>query len=53
MSILPVGQSGGKAEDNTTRAMLPSKAPMMMKPKWHAPWKLYRVISGIVFFPFF
>lgn len=22
------------------------KAPSMAKPKWHAPWKLYRVISG-------
>ena len=22
------------------------KAPVMPKPKWHAPWKLYRVISG-------
>ncbi|XP_012277006.1 pleiotropic regulator 1 [Orussus abietinus] len=27
--------------------MLPQKkAPSMTKPKWHAPWKLYRVISG-------
>jgi len=22
------------------------KAPIMPKPKWHAPWKLFRVISG-------
>lgn len=22
------------------------KAPSMPKPKWHAPWKLYRVIAG-------
>lgn len=22
------------------------KAPTMPKPKWHAPWKLYRVIAG-------
>jgi len=22
------------------------KAPVMPKPKWRAPWKLYRVISG-------
>lgn len=35
-----------KAEDNTVRALLPSKASMIIKPKWHAPWKLYRVISG-------
>ncbi|XP_014242710.1 pleiotropic regulator 1 [Cimex lectularius] len=24
----------------------PRKAPAMPKPKWHPPWKLYRVISG-------
>lgn len=24
----------------------PKKAPTIPKPKWHAPWKLYRVISG-------
>lgn len=26
--------------------VLPRKAPAMPKPKWHAPWKLFRVISG-------
>ncbi|EFO21965.2 hypothetical protein LOAG_06522 [Loa loa] len=36
----------GRSEDNTMRAMLPARAPVMVKPKWHAPWKLYRVISG-------
>lgn len=36
----------GRAEDNTIRALLPSRANYMIKPKWHAPWKLYRVISG-------
>ena len=25
---------------------LKRKAPTMPKPQWHAPWKLYRVISG-------
>ncbi|KAJ2951235.1 hypothetical protein O0L34_g5634 [Tuta absoluta] len=25
---------------------LPRKPPTMPKPKWHAPWKLFRVISG-------
>ncbi|CAB3397737.1 unnamed protein product [Caenorhabditis bovis] len=45
LPLIPVGQSQ-KSEDNTTRSLLPSRAPMMMKPKWHAPWKLYRVISG-------
>ena len=27
-------------------SIIPRKAPSMPKPKWHAPWKLYRVISG-------
>uniref|UniRef100_A0A1I7U784 Pleiotropic regulator 1 n=1 Tax=Caenorhabditis tropicalis TaxID=1561998 RepID=A0A1I7U784_9PELO len=45
LPLVPLG-SNSKAEDNTTRSLLPSKAPMMMKPKWHAPWELYRVISG-------
>ncbi|CAD6196397.1 unnamed protein product [Caenorhabditis auriculariae] len=45
LPLLPVG-SQSKAEDNTTRSLLPSRAPMMMKPKWHAPWVLYRVLSG-------
>uniref|UniRef100_A0AC35EY31 Pleiotropic regulator 1 n=1 Tax=Panagrolaimus sp. PS1159 TaxID=55785 RepID=A0AC35EY31_9BILA len=31
--------------DNTVKAMLPSRE-RMVKPQWHAPWKLYRVLSG-------
>ncbi|XP_056632379.1 pleiotropic regulator 1 [Diorhabda carinulata] len=27
-------------------ANIMKKAPTMPKPKWHAPWKLYRVIAG-------
>ncbi|CAI5453576.1 unnamed protein product [Caenorhabditis angaria] len=48
LPLVPLGgsSSSGKPEDNTTRSLLPSKAPMMMKPKWHAQWKLYRVITG-------
>ncbi|VDM84062.1 unnamed protein product [Strongylus vulgaris] len=46
LSTLPVGSSSSRAEDNTNRSLLPLRAPMMVKPKWHAPWKLYRVISG-------
>lgn len=26
--------------------LIPKKVPSIPKPKWHAPWKLYRVISG-------
>ncbi|CAK8686552.1 unnamed protein product [Clavelina lepadiformis] len=29
-----------------TRPIVPRKAQIMPKPRWHAPWKLYRVISG-------
>ncbi|KJH46025.1 WD domain, G-beta repeat protein [Dictyocaulus viviparus] len=46
LSSLPVGTTNARTEENTTRALLPLRAPMMVKPKWHAPWKLYRVISG-------
>lgn len=42
LSTLP--QKG--AQDNSIRAMLPSKASLICKPKWHPPWKLYRVIAG-------
>ncbi|XP_076635946.1 transport and golgi organization 4 [Colletes latitarsis] len=37
--------SGSNAVNNAT-AIPQKKAPSMAKPKWHAPWKLYRVISG-------
>lgn len=35
-------------QQNTTSQLqlIPKKAPSIPKPKWHAPWKLYRVISG-------
>ncbi|GAB0096310.1 pleiotropic regulator 1 [Sergentomyia squamirostris] len=37
----PFGQStGGQVQ------LIPKKAPTIPKPKWHPPWKLYRVISG-------
>ncbi|KAK0165976.1 hypothetical protein PV328_004442 [Microctonus aethiopoides] len=33
--------------NNTNALTFPQKKnPSMAKPKWHAPWKLYRVISG-------
>ncbi|XP_067943821.1 pleiotropic regulator 1-like [Watersipora subatra] len=28
------------------KMLIPKKAPTIPKPQWHAPWKLYRVISG-------
>jgi len=40
-----VQASGKGAEDFTIKAMLPTREKLL-KPTWHAPWKLYRVISG-------
>ncbi|OAD58867.1 Pleiotropic regulator 1, partial [Eufriesea mexicana] len=37
--------SGGNAL-NIALLIPQKKTPSMAKPKWHAPWKLYRVISG-------
>ncbi|XP_059619295.1 pleiotropic regulator 1 [Phlebotomus argentipes] len=46
-ALVPVAQStpfsqppGGQVQ------LIPKKAPTIPKPKWHPPWKLYRVISG-------
>ncbi|XP_034043304.1 LOW QUALITY PROTEIN: pleiotropic regulator 1 [Thalassophryne amazonica] len=33
-------------EGGGTRNSLMRKAPVMPKPQWHPPWKLFRVISG-------
>lgn len=41
-SLVPVTQNNSSA----ALAIPQKKAPSMAKPKWHAPWKLYRVISG-------
>lgn len=51
-STKPVGTeqyiSGGNQQVATINQtqLQPKKAPTIPKPKWHAPWKLYRVISG-------
>ncbi|XP_076165718.1 transport and golgi organization 4 [Ptiloglossa arizonensis] len=43
--MMTQANSGGNAMNNTV--VIPQKkTPSMAKPKWHAPWKLYRVISG-------
>lgn len=34
------------AAGSTVQSIMPRRATTMPKPKWHAPWKLYRVISG-------
>jgi len=41
MAVGGGGQTGGHHQQLATR-----KSPAMPKPTWHAPWKLYRVISG-------
>jgi len=42
-SLLPLDPSrGGSAQG----ALVPRRPAAMPKPNWHAPWKLYRVISG-------
>ncbi|XP_034490554.1 pleiotropic regulator 1 [Drosophila innubila] len=40
---MPGNSSGGGASNVQ---LIPKKAPSIPKPKWHAPWKLSRVISG-------
>lgn len=45
-ALVSKGNAKAKPEDNSVRALLPSKANLLVKPTWHAPWKLYRVISG-------
>lgn len=46
--VLPPSQALVAISDNTknSQALMPRKAPTMPKPKWHPPWKLFRVISG-------
>jgi len=43
-AIVPVKTDKEKQEEKIKIAQ--RKAPVMPKPKWRAPWKLYRVISG-------
>lgn len=38
INLNPSGTVGGQ--------LMVRKAPSMPKPKWHPPWKLFRVISG-------
>ncbi|XP_011314163.1 pleiotropic regulator 1 [Fopius arisanus] len=43
----PVSSTLVPSNSSSNTVALPvKKAPTMAKPKWHAPWKLYRVISG-------
>ncbi|EDV92210.1 pleiotropic regulator 1 [Drosophila grimshawi] len=40
------GVGGGVGSGASNVQLIPKKAPTIPKPKWHAPWKLSRVISG-------
>jgi len=40
------GGTGSSAGAQSSTQLAIRKAPSMPKPAWHAPWKLYRVISG-------
>jgi len=44
------GSTGGTGHSNVenpnTKALQPKRQMTMPKPDWHAPWKLFRVISG-------
>lgn len=42
----PRGNNFQLAHSGEPFALQPKKAPTIPKPKWHSPWKLYRVISG-------
>lgn len=49
-SLVPVSANAlamsGGAGSMSLSAINARKAPSMPKPKWHPPWKLFRVISG-------
>lgn len=56
-ALVPVQGKGGDSQfsggnmqlaisNGEQMTLQPKKAPSIPKPKWHAPWKLYRVISG-------
>lgn len=57
-ALVPVQSSQSSTSDGFTQSgkqqivpsqqlqLQPKKAPTIPKPKWHAPWKLARVISG-------
>lgn len=42
----PVYATSSAPSTTSNLQLIPKKAPTIPKPKWHAPWKLYRVISG-------
>lgn len=45
-TVVAIPTGGGGNIGSGAITIPPKKTPSMAKPKWHAPWKLYRVISG-------
>lgn len=50
-AVVPYTEGGLMHQNQTSNtptqlANIMKKAPTMPKPKWHPPWKLYRVIAG-------
>jgi pleiotropic regulator 1 len=47
-ALVPFPNSGAivPIQQNNPVAIMPRKTSAMPRPKWHPPWKLYRVISG-------
>ncbi|XP_017139156.1 pleiotropic regulator 1 [Drosophila miranda] len=43
---MPNNGNGPGSNGASNLQLIPKKAPTIPKPKWHAPWKLSRVISG-------
>lgn len=43
MAVVPATAGSASAGQ---QALVPRRAPSLPRPKWHAPWKLARVISG-------
>lgn len=41
-----VATIGGGTGAGTSGALMPRQLPTLPKPKWHPPWKLYRVVAG-------
>lgn len=47
MALVGVGAGGvGGGASVGQQSLVPRRAPTLPRPKWHAPWKLARVISG-------
>jgi len=44
--VMPEEPSKAIVPVTTQQTLIPRRAPSMPKPKWHPPWKLFRVISG-------